>query len=371
MSFRLPKFTVEAEYSRGSVQEDITKHLYPKGIISHAYKRAWDAGFTGKGTIVAIIDTGIDSNHPDLKGKVIKSINLTGEPLQESHGTHVAGTIGANGWLMGGAPDVSIIDIKVLGKNGGSISDIITAIGLATANNASIINMSLGASDLSQSDIQQLTNAVQDAWNKGTICIAAAGNEGTKVGAITGYEYPASINKVESIAACDVGTDFNTITLAYFSNENDRISLAACGVNVISSVIGGQYAIYSGTSMSTPHVSAMAAILTQYIRSKYPTLRGSSFSAALVSLIHANVLPINICGNPSSSITVGGKILLEHSTTTCLNISSLNNDVLHSDYSNTEFGLGFLRYVPNNGPIQLGGQPLYYNGIFLGNEITV
>jgi len=203
---------------------------------------------------------------------IIKSINLTGEPLQEIHGTHVAGIISGNGWLYGGAPDASLIDIKVLGVNDGSVSDVVTAIGLATANNATIINMSLGGSGLSQSDIQQLTNAVQDALNKGTICIAAAGNNGTR----SEYSYPASI------AACDVGTDLNTITLAHFSDKNDRVSLAACGVNVISSVINGQYAIYSGTSMATPHVSALAAILTQYIRSKYSTLHGSSFSAALI-----------------------------------------------------------------------------------------
>lgn len=74
------------------------------------------------------------------------------------------------------------------------------------------------------------------------------------------------------------------------------IDLASCGHNVMSTVIGGKYGVYSGTSMATPHVSAMAAVLTQYIRKNYPNLKGSTFSSSLASLIHANVLKIQNCG---------------------------------------------------------------------------
>jgi len=116
ISFRLPKFNIESEYKRSDFQEESNQHLYPKGICSSAFKKAWDAEFTGKDVLVAVVDTGIDSTHPDLKDKVIKSINLTGEPLQESHGTYVAGIIAGNGWLYGGAPDASLNQLISLGN---------------------------------------------------------------------------------------------------------------------------------------------------------------------------------------------------------------------------------------------------------------
>lgn len=369
MSVHLPKFIVEAEYESTQFDTRSTR-LYPKGISSHAFKRAWNEGFTGKDVRIAILDTGIDSNHPDLRGKVINSINLTGEGLSESHGTHVAGTIAGNGWIIGGSPDAALIDIKVLGRNGGTIDNIVKAISLAVANGASVINLSLGSKDLVSQDIQKLTNAINDAWNKGTICIAAAGNDGTSVCTPDPYEYPASVPKVESIAACDVGENLDTISLASFSNENNMIDLGACGSNVVSTIMDGKYAIYSGTSMATPHVSAMAAILTQYIRNKYPNLKGSTFSSALASLIHSNVLKIQNCGI-KSSVTVKGNPLVVHSLdTACTNLLTSSSPLLQSTYTNISFGLGFLRYQPNNGPALPGGNPYYFNGIFLGHEVS-
>lgn len=372
MSVYLPKYIVEAEYA-SPITSQSTQRLHPKGISSSAFKRAWDSGFTGKNVIVAIIDTGIDGNHPDLKGKVIRSENLTGEPLQESHGTHVAGTIAANGWLVGGAPDASLIDIKVLGQRGGSISNVAKAITMAASYGASVVNLSLGATSLGSSDIQILMNAIQQAWNQGTVCFAAAGNNGTSICSPDPYSYPASVEKAESIAACDVGENLDTIALASFSNENNRVDLAACGRNVISTVMNGNYGIYSGTSMATPHVSAMAAVLTQYIRSKYPNLTGSSFSAALASLIHANVLSVQGCGI-RAAVTIKGKPLVMHTlSTSCLNPAAKvsNADaIVSAAYSNISFGLGFLRYNPNKGPVSPNGPKFYHNGIFLGHQIT-
>lgn len=375
MSVQLPQFTVETEFRLKSQLTKTSQHLYSKGICSHAFKRAWENGLTGKDVIVAIADTGIDGNHPDLQGKVIQSFNLTNEPLRQNHGTHVAGTIAANGWLVGGAPDASLIDIKILGEEGGTIDNVINAISIAVSHGATIINLSLGSSYLPQNEMDNLTNAIQNAWNHGVICIAAAGNDGTSICTPDPYYYPASIEKVESVAACDVGENLNTITLASFSNENNMVDLAACGKNVISTVIGGEYGVFSGTSMATPHVSAMAAILTQYIKNKYPTLKDSSFSAALVSLIHSNILKIDAppgCGI-ASAVMVKNKILVVHSTATKCSKTKDNqkqNAVLQQESSNISFGLGFLRYEPNDGPVTPNGEKYYYNNIFLGYEVS-
>lgn len=368
-SITLPQFTVTAEFA-SKLLSATTQKLYPKGVLASSFTRAWDAGYTGKGITVAILDTGIDGNHPDLKDKVIKSINLTGEGLSESHGTHVAGTIAANGWLVGGAPDASIIDIKVLGRLGGSISNVVNGISLAVSNGATIINMSLGSSALGQSDIQRLIGAINYAWNNGVICIAAAGNDGKSICSPDPLSYPASVQRAESIAACDIGDDLNNITLASFSNENASVDLAACGRNVVSSVLNGKYAIFNGTSMATPHVSAMAAVLAQFIRSKYPDLKGSSFSAALASMIHANVLQIPGCG-VNSRVMVNGKILAQHIVQQNCIAKSQFETPLKAEYENISFGLGFLRYEPDKGPVIPNGEKFYYNGIFLGHQVTV
>ncbi|CAH6419693.1 Serine peptidase S8 family [uncultured virus] len=354
---------------RGSsiVSPKTVPRLITKGISSSAFQRAWAAGYTGKDIVVAVVDTGIDKNHPDLANKVIRSINLTNEPITESHGTHVAGTIAANGWLVGGAYDAKLMDIKVIGRSGGSIANIAKAIGLAAASGASVVNMSLGGVDIPQPDINTLNVTIQDAWNKGTVCIAAAGNDGTSICTPDVYEYPASIEKAESIAACNIDESLNGISLAYFSNENNRVDLGACGVNVASSIIGGRYAIYSGTSMATPHVAAMAAILAQFIRTKYPTLTGSTFSAALVSLIHSNVLKIPACGVGISNLD-GASIIQQMVEQPC--IAQMNTTELSVKYQNISFGLGFLRYEPNAGPVVPNGQKFYSSGIFLGHIIN-
>jgi major intracellular serine protease len=363
MTINIPKFKIESEYTAEIVNSG--QHVYPKGILSSAFKRMWDEGYTGKNIRVAVLDTGIDGNVPDLRGKVVYYANLTGEPLQESHGTHVAGTIAANGWLIGGAPDVSLLDIKILGRNGGSIENIIKGIGWAVDNGASVINMSLGTSILNQSSIDQLSNAINNAFNRGCICVAAAGNEGTSLCTTDPYEYPASIERAESIAACDVGESLDNFSLATFSNENNQVDIAACGVNVLSTTIGGNYAVYSGTSMATPHVSAMAALFGEYLRKTQPSIDQTNFAHGLISLLYQNVREVNYCGT-TSVIKIKGKDLLKHTiTSTCVNTQNVN------PLYNIGFGRGFLRYKPNEGPvIPPNGQKYYNSGIFLGYQVN-
>jgi major intracellular serine protease len=337
MSFYLPKYTVQ-EMSPAALKTimSATTRVCPKGICSSAFKRAWDEGFSGKGIVVAIVDTGIDAKHPDLAGKIVKSFNLTGEPLDEDHGTHVAGTIVANGWLLGGAPDCQIIDIKVLGKKGGSVDDIAKGIRMAVENGAHVINMSLGGSGFNRADISKLSAAIQTAWDQGVLCICASGNDGNSVGTRDVYEYPAAIDQVESIAACDVGDDLNTITLASFSNENDKVDLGACGSCVLSTIRGGKYACLDGTSMATPHISAMTALLAQKLRKQQPDLKGKKFSAELEKLLFSNVVPVK----PEAPGPV-----------------------------NISFGRGFLRYQPEKGPVIPSGKKVFQGKLFIGYSL--
>ncbi len=372
----IPKPKLRTKVAQGTITNTSQK-VFPKGIAASSFKRSWDEGYDGRGIVVAIIDTGVDSNHPDLRGKVTKSFNLTTEKtLVNSHGTHVAGTIAANGWVTGGAPNCSIIDIKVISAAGGSIPNLVIAINTAANGGASVINMSLGGSGLSQGDINNIKNAVQNAWNKGAICIAAAGNDGKSVCTLDPYSYPASVKISESVAACEVSDTLNTISLCYFSNENNEVDLAACGQNVLSSVLGGGYAVYSGTSMATPHVAAMAAVLAQKIK-KETKLTGAGFSAALVEALHKQVMYVPSCTINNNGLNGNGlntmAISCHRPVAINTNIRSEKKDIvtpmlgtITPQYANTSFGLGFLRYQPSKGPVIPPGKKYYYNGIFLG-----
>lgn len=358
---KLPEYVVEEENISRSKLKSTTvtptgaNRITPKGVSSSAFQRAWDAGYTGYGAVVAVIDTGVDGNHPDLKKAVIKHINLTNENMNEPHGTHVAGTIAADGLLTGGAPGAKIIDIHVLGKYGGTIASICQAIRIAADEGAHIANMSLGASNIGLNQINQLKQAVQYAWNKGTVCIAAAGNDGTSICTPDPYSYPASVDLAESVAATDVGESLDQITLAVFSNENNEVDIAACGKNVLSTVLGGKYSVFSGTSMATPHVSAMAAIFTQYIKKEFPELRDRSFSEKLVGLLYDNVLEVRACA--PQEIYVAGKLLMAITV----------NANVPSEFYNISFGRGFVRYQPRQGPVVPQEEKLFYNNNFLGH----
>lgn len=357
--FQLPTFTVERTDIVGdrllpdSIGAQTQQRIIPKGISSSAFQRAWENGYDGSGILVAVLDTGVDRHHPDLANKVVDAINMTGEAITESHGTHVAGTIVADGLLIGGARGARILDIKVLGRNGGNINVIANAIRTSADRGAHIINMSLGGSGFNAHQINQMRDAIVYAWNKGSVCIAASGNDGNSVRTPDRYSYPAAIEPTESIAACEVGESLNDIRLAYFSNENDRVDLTACGSNVVSTIIGGKYAIYSGTSMATPHVSAMAAILAQYMKKNKPELTGKLFSDYLSALLYSNVLPIDYSARPN--IMVGDKVLMQ--------FTPLDAE------SNISYGRGFLRYQPRNGPVIPSDQKSVYKGTFVGHIV--
>lgn len=227
------------------------------GMSTIGASAAW-ATSRGAGTVVAVVDSGVDADHPDLAGAVLPGINTranrgdTSSPGRDvnGHGTHVAGVIAAradNGEGGSGvAPEASILPIKVLDKYGGGwVSDVTEGIIWAVDHGAHVINLSLGGDDSNL-----IRSAVEYALASGTVVVAAAGNEATDT-----PSYPAALDGVLSVAA--IGSDGKP---AGYSNYGSTIDLQAPGDQILSSVPGG-YGAMSGTSMAAPFVSGAAALV--------------------------------------------------------------------------------------------------------------
>jgi len=224
----------------------------PWGIKRVNAAAAWDYT-SGKGVKVAIIDTGMDSTHPDLAPNYKGGYNaVTPGDLptdDHGHGTHVAGTIGAVRDLKGVAgvaPGVDLYGVKVLDKNGsGQYSWIVAGIEWAILNHIDVINMSLGGG----SGTEALKQVMIKANESGVTVVCAAGNDSGPV------NYPAKYPQAIAVSASD-----SSDRLAYFSSKGAEIAVIAPGVNVYSSYKGGGYKTMSGTSMACPHVTGLAAL---------------------------------------------------------------------------------------------------------------
>ena len=252
--------------------------------------KAWDAWQPKANVIIAIVDTGIEYSHNDLKNILLRdgAGNVVGYNAltrgtnandDNGHGTHVAGIaagqinngVGGAGiaaWnptLGNSANFVRLMPVKVLNSSGsGADSGIADGITWAANHGAKIINLSLGSQNFSNT----VNNAVQYAWSKGCVIVASAGNDSS-----TTKFYPAAYNNVISVAATDA-----TDTLSYFSNYGSWVKAAAPGSSILSTY-KGDYARFSGTSMASPHVSGEAAILL----SQSPAMTNSQISAQITS----------------------------------------------------------------------------------------
>ena len=223
---------------------------------------AWDT--TQGGVKVAILDTGIDQDHEDLTAKVVLQRNFTDSSTIDDlygHGTHVGGIVAAitnnNIGVAGGCPNCQLMNGKVLNDSGsGAYSWVANGIIWAADNDAKVINMSLGGSVKSFT----LENAVNYAWSKGTVVVAAAGNSGNP-----SKTYPAAYTNAIAVAATN-----NKDQKASFSSYGARwVDVAASGVDIFSTFPNHPYKINkslgydfgSGTSMATPMTSAVAALI--------------------------------------------------------------------------------------------------------------
>ena len=272
----------------------------------------WDTTTGSNDIIVAVIDTGIDYNHPDLKanlwtnkgeiagngkdddgngiiddyyGMCAKGAGtITGDPMDDDeHGTHCAGTIGAVGnngvGVVGVNWKVKLMALKALhpvpGQNAsGSQADIITCIEYAIKHKANVISMSLGGTGYNAAYYDMLNRARA----AGILVVAAAGNENSNNDDIPQYPSDYSLDNIISVAAMD-----NNGKPASFTNWSaTSVDVAAPGVNIYSTLPGGGYGNMSGTSMATPHVSGLAALLmSAYPSANYALIRDAILNGSV------------------------------------------------------------------------------------------
>ncbi|MBU3574062.1 S8 family peptidase [Priestia aryabhattai] len=217
---------------------------------------AWDVTTSNGNIKIAIIDTGVQLNHPELAIKLWPGYNFVEGNLNPNdgngHGTHVAGIAGAltenSLGIAGIAPSASIIPVRALDNSGnGTLSNIANAITYSTNAGAKVINLSLGSS---QGSIT-LENAINHAWNQGVVIVAAAGNEASNT-----LTYPAAYQNVIAVASTDINDQKSD-----FSNYGTWVEVSAPGSTILSTYTGSYYAYLSGTSMACPHVAGLAALL--------------------------------------------------------------------------------------------------------------
>ncbi|MFF0015946.1 S8 family serine peptidase [Streptomyces sp. NPDC005374] len=267
----------------------------PKGGVAQiGAPSAWKAGYDGKGVKVAVLDTGVDATHPDLKDRILKAKDFSGSGSTDDkvgHGTHVASTVvgsGAesDGKYMGVAPGARLLVGKVLDDTGaGDDSAIIAGMQWAVAQGAKVVSMSLGSTDTTGTD--PMEKAVNDlSASSHALFVIAAGNEGPSD---TTVDSPGSAASALTVAAVD-GND----ELASFSSRGPtadgtlKPDIAAPGVDTVAAeavhgALGEEvapgYVTMSGTSMATPHTAGAAAILAQ----EHPDWTGDRVKAALTA----------------------------------------------------------------------------------------
>ncbi len=237
--------------------------VLPWGVDRIDADLAW-ATTRGAGIKVAVIDTGIDLDHPDLKENIKGGYNALNPRKScnddNGHGTHVAGIIAArqNGiGVVGVAPEADLYAVKVLNSRGiGFVSDIIEGLDWCIQNGIQVANMSLGGGGTTS-----YHEAIQKAYQAGIVLVAAAGNDGVD----NSVNYPAAYPEVIAVSA----TDSNDV-LSSFSSRGPEVELAAPGVEIDSTWNDGYYRTASGTSMATPHVSGAAALVLAAGRANTP-----------------------------------------------------------------------------------------------------
>lgn len=247
----------------------IAWHLRSVGITSRSP--------TGKGVKVAVLDTGIDLNHPDFRGAMMEGTNVmsfvSGESAQDGHGhgTHCAGLVAgplrpATGPRYGVAPDAELLIGKVLSNAGrGTDDQILDAIDWAADLGARIISMSLGSERFPGEEFTAPYEVIAKALlnsNPGVLLVAAAGNESSRPQYTMPVGNPAACPSILSVAAVD-----QSRRVAWFScrkmDSIGSVDISAPGVAVHSSFAGGGYRLLSGTSMATPIVAGVAALVLE------------------------------------------------------------------------------------------------------------
>ncbi|MGW5202615.1 S8 family peptidase [Streptomyces spiralis] len=252
---------------------------------------AWTEGYDGKGTKVAVLDTGVDAEHPDLVGRVAESRNFTDSETtddRQGHGTHTASTVGGSGAASDGlkkgvAPGTSLLIGKVLNDQGyGQDSWIIAGMQWAVDQKADVVSMSLGNPAIGDCSDPMAQATKQLSQNTHTLFVVAAGNAGPNTETVSS---PGCVPGVLTVGA----VDRDDITAGFSSRGPVAVThtlkpeIAAPGVGISAANAGGRgtyaYQTMSGTSMATPHVAGAAAV----VRQAHPDWTAQQIKAALVS----------------------------------------------------------------------------------------
>ncbi|MER5882930.1 S8 family serine peptidase [Streptomyces sp. NPDC001941] len=267
---------------------------------------AWAAGYDGKGTKVAVLDTGTDLDHPDLKGRVVASENFTDSDTdrdRQGHGTHTISTVGGSGAASGGAkrgvaPGTSLLSGKVLDDSGsGATSWIIAGMEWAVAQGADVVSMSLGSAEPTDCTDPMSAAAEELASRNKALFVIAAGNTGPSLNSVSSPGCAPSVLTVGAVDRDDSTASFSSggPTLVHHTLKPE---IAAPGVDISAAAAGGRgvyaYRSMSGTSMATPHVAGAAAVLKQ----RHPDWSADRLKAALVSSADSGV--------PGDARRVGG-----------------------------------------------------------------
>lgn len=279
--------------------------------VGSAY--AWKDHYTGAGVKVAVLDSGVISNHEDLKiaGHYSNLTNDDGVAITSTndvvgHGTHVAGIIGAQSNNVGGvgiAPDATLYNIRVMDDDGsGKDYDVIQGLIRATQMKVDIVNMSLGGPGYNG----LFQDALNDAYNEGIAVFVSAGNDG-----VSAINYPANYDGVICVAATDTNN-----SRANFSTYGSWVDLSAPGVNIWSTYNGGtsSYASLSGTSMACPVAAGEAAVLLSAKPKSLDGKTGKNKVDALLQLMKSNTVKASGSGMGSGITSLTKALKLSTAT---------------------------------------------------------
>lgn len=253
---------------------DLLFSTYQWNLPAIETELGWNLSKGSKEVVVAVVDTGVQADHPDLQGQLLAGYNaITNGSTPDDdvgHGTHVAGIIGALTNNEEGVAGISwynkILPVKALDNSGaGTTYSVAEGIIWAADHGAKVINLSLG----NYADSQFLHDAIKYAYDRDVVIVSASGNDNTERPG-----YPAAYEEVIAVAATN-----STGERASFSNYGDYIDVAAPGESIASTYPDNQYAALSGTSMASPHVAALAGL----VRSLNPGLTNKEVTELLTS----------------------------------------------------------------------------------------
>ena len=230
--------------------------IQKKAFTDMSITESWDITGGSSDIVVAVLDTGVDAGHPDLAGRILGDgynfvAGIADTSDDNGHGTMSAGIIAAgvdnDTGLSGATQGCMLLPVKVLdAKGNGQVSNIASGIIYAADHGANVINLSLGCPDSSQA----LQDAVNYAYNKGIIVIAASGNTAATI------QYPAACDHAIAVGAVTSANDF-----ASYSSYGSQQALVAVGSGIFSTSLNGGYSVSSGTSNAAPFVASLAALL--------------------------------------------------------------------------------------------------------------